>query len=102
MSLGSSRYHNILAGQIEANREQCLEQQHGPRRLGQQPAAVFDPDVTAALQDVDTAERIVRMADDRLVFLAPLERAELEDDVVGQVGVVGSECRPPRGLRHRR
>ena len=59
---------------------------------------MFDADVAAALEDVDTAERIVRMADDRLVFLAPLEGAEVEDDVVGQVGVVGRECCPSRGL----
>ena len=31
------------------------------------------------------------MADDPLVLLPPLEGVELEDDVVGQVGVVGSE-----------
>ena len=50
---------------------------------------MFDPDVAAAAQDVDPAERIVRMADDRLVLLAPLERVEFEDDVAGEVGVVG-------------
>ncbi len=50
------------------------------------------------MQDVDTAERIVWVADDRLVLLAPLERIEVQDDIVGQVVVVGPERRPPRRL----
>ncbi len=60
----------------------------------------------AAGQDVDALERVVWVGDDALVFLAPLEGVEIEDEVTGQIRVVGSgyggwlEPRHNVGFRH--
>ena len=62
--------------------------------VGEHGAAEADHDVAVAGQQVDALERVVRVADDRVGLLDPVERCPLDDDPTAQVGVVRCE---PRG-----
>jgi hypothetical protein len=84
---------DVSGGKIEPGRQQSLEQQQRTRRLGQQPAVPLEADVPAAGEDVDAFERVVRVGDDRLVFLMPGEGAEVESEIPGQIRIVRPECR---------
>lgn len=54
--------------------------------------------MAAAAQDVDPVERVVGVGDDRFVFFAPVKLCEIQQQLVGQVGVGGSERRRRQGL----
>ena len=63
-----------------------------PAGVGEHRAAEADHDVPVAGQQVDALERVVRVTDDRVGLLDPVERCPLDDDPAAQVGVVGANA----------
>ena len=68
-ALGCSVDADVLARQVEAQRQVGLGQQAGARGLGDDVAVDLDPDRPRAPADVDAMERIARVALDPLVLL---------------------------------
>ena len=93
---------DVVVGDVPAHRDVGLVQRDRAAGVGQGDPAEADHDVPVAREQVDALERVVRVADDRLGLLDPVERCPLDDDPTAQVGVVRGERRPPAASGHRR
>ena len=89
---------DVVVGEVPAHRDVGLVQGRARAGVGEGDAAEADDDVPVARQQVDALERVVRVADDRVGLLDPVERCPLDDDPAAEVGVVGSERRGRDGV----
>ena len=93
--------HVIRRKVVPHHGKRALEEPSTAIGVGQHDAFVFQPDASGTLPDVDAVERVPRVPDDRLVLLPPVERAEIQFDIAGEIGVVqpeaGARPRPVRG-----
>ena len=90
---------DVVVGDVPAHRDVRLVQRDRPAGVGQGDPAEADHDVSLAREQVDALEGVVRVADDRVGLLDPVERCPLDDDPAAEVGVVRCEPRGRDDLR---